>query len=29
LAQAEAVIEIQKKIAALLGIPLDPIDDET
>ena len=29
LAQAEAVIEIQKKIAALLGIPLDPIDHET
>lgn len=29
LARAEAIIEVQKKIAALLGIPLDPSDDET
>jgi transposase-like protein len=29
LARAEAVIEIQKKIATLLGIPLDPSDDAT
>lgn len=29
LARAEAVIDVQKKIAALLGIPLDPSDDAT
>ena len=29
LARAEAIIEVQKKIATLLGIPLDPSDDET
>jgi transposase-like protein len=28
LTRAEAVIEIQKKVAALLGIPLAPSDDE-
>jgi hypothetical protein len=27
LARAEAVIDIQKKVATLLGIPLDPSDD--
>ena len=27
LARAEAVIDVQKKIATLLGIPLDPSDD--
>jgi len=27
LARAEAVIDVQKKIATLLGIPLDPTDD--
>ena len=29
LARAEAIIDVQKKIATLLGIPLDPSDDET
>ena len=29
LARAEAVIDVQKKIATLLGIPLDPSDDAT
>ena len=29
LACAEAIIEVQKKVAALLGIPLEPSDDET
>jgi len=28
LTRAEAIIEIQKKVAALLGIPLAPSDDE-
>lgn len=28
LAHAEAIIEVQKKVAALLGIPLAPSDDE-
>lgn len=28
LAQAEAIIEVQKKVAALLGIPLKTIDDD-
>jgi transposase len=29
LARAEAVIDVQKKVAMLLGIPLEPRDDET
>jgi hypothetical protein len=28
LTRAEAIIDIQKKVAALLGIPLAPTDDE-